>query len=375
MLKKIGRLAGGIVVLLACLGVTLSEAPHPVMLDENLKLVVEGEPFFPIGFYHVSWAGTEAERLEALETMAAAGFNVMHPALTLDDAYFLDRAYELGVYLIVEPYDDAGPLEVIEAFKNHPAIIGWLIADDFNSPAQETSPEHRAETHNEVKAISPNKLTYISGSAAMGSEDISEYMGITDLMGIQTYSVPLEGLDKTNRYLGLVQSKNVSQEQAIIANIQTYAVPGERPPTIDEVRSMTYQALLNGVSGVLYYTYFDDTWNLQDHPDLWAGMQVMAAELYTLTPVLLNGELHKVETGAEGAVAGYWVYDDMAYIAVVNTTYEETLEVELHLPFAPGEALNGMFEWLPNTFTYEEGSLRGLIGPAETQVFMLPIGG
>jgi hypothetical protein len=66
-------------------------------------------------------------------------------------------------------------------------------------------------------------------------------------------------------------------KKAVYANVQAFAwqnkKKGEshpiRVPTFDEVRNMTYQALLAGAKGIIYYTYHDEDWHLSSYPALW----------------------------------------------------------------------------------------------------------
>lgn len=348
-------------------GVEEATRIEPIQRDH---VMINGKLFFPIGFYHVSWAGSYEEKMQALEAIAAAGFNTMKPAIDLDDRAFLDRAQELGVYIIAEPNEDEGPLELIRAFDSHPAIIGWLIEDDFNARDYGVPPSIVAEKNEVIKNISPNKLTYISGTAASYDHDLASYMGLVDLMGLQMYAVPAEPLDKPDRYMNIAREKRADSNQLIIANLQAYASPGSRLPTIAEIRSMTYQALINGVSGVLYYTYFDDVWDMEDHPDLWAGMRDIAAELNALLPILLEGELFKVDSHTPLARVGYWVYQDKVYVAVANVSYTETAAVSIPLPDEAVAPATPLFERESNALYYKENYLVGSIPPAEAEVYV-----
>ena len=45
------------------------------------NLLIDGEPFFPIGIYHVSWIGNRqgGKAVPDLHLAADAGFNLIHP--------------------------------------------------------------------------------------------------------------------------------------------------------------------------------------------------------------------------------------------------------------------------------------------------------
>ncbi len=51
---------------------------------------------------------------------------------------------------------------------------------------------------------------------------------------------------------------------------------------------MTYQALIHGANGLIYYTYQDGKFNVREHPELWAEMKKLVAEVTALSSVLLG---------------------------------------------------------------------------------------
>lgn len=296
---------------------TLAARYDVAAADPNIEIA--GESIFPFGLYHVSWATDRPAKTRALRAIAEAGFNLMHPALDLDDEEFLDLAHELGVYLIVEVNDPNGDAVMIEAFADHPAILGWLIADDFNSLENDHTPESVAESHELVDQLAPNALTYISGNTV----NLTDFMGKSDIVGIQTYSVPSEPLNLTDLMLGYAVEVASEPNVPVFANLQAFAYEGQRPPTNAEIRNVTYQALINGVDGILYYAYFSSLWDMEQSPDMWAGLTEIAGEIEQLTPVLLNGELSRLKSDHPGVAIGQWVHDDKTYLTLVNTTDQQ----------------------------------------------------
>lgn len=327
------------------------------------RLVVNGEKFFPIGIYHTSWAGTDAQKRTALEAIAAAGFNLMHPALELDDEDMLDRAAKLGIYLIIEANDPEGIEAMVEAFKDHPAVLGWLIADDFNGIPPK-SPDDIAQLNSTVKAIAPHHFTYMSGSV----RNLEQYVGLTDIIGIQTFSIPYDPLDLTHRFLASAIQTVTPTGETIFANLQSFTSKGRRVPTGDEVRNITYQALINGVDGLLYYTYFDQVWDMETQPQLWAEMIRIVAEVHELTPVILNGDLVQIPGDTTGLLLSQWTYEGTRYLVLINTL-EETLE-NLSLPVNAG-SITPLFADRPSGFTLQNGSLVGTLAPTMVDIYQL----
>ena len=371
-------IAGGSVLIIAVIGwlllVPLADAyiaqgcgpiPKPdagtrQIARTHTKLSNGDVGFFPVGIYHVSWAGDAAERQQALERIAAGNFNLMYAALQSGDRAFLDEAERLGVQVIVEHYDPSGLETVMTSLDDHPAVYAWLTADDFNSPQRDHTPHSVQQTNNLVKSLTLDNSTYMSG----GTQRLRRYENISDMIGIQTYTIPDEPLIWVDSALSCVTNR--VPNESIIANLQTYAFPGKRPPTVAEVNAATYLALVNGVDGLLYYAYFSDDWDMEDHPELWAGLTQTVGEVRTLEPFLLNGNLTKRDSGQRDVRIGQWAYNGQTLTVIVNATNNTKSNFEL--PMA-------------STITYQNtpigerlslagGTLRGDLAPYAVHVLL-----
>jgi hypothetical protein len=76
--------------------------------------------------------------------------------------------------------------------------------------------------------------------------------------------------------------------QAFDWNYFPELVPGERnlrPPTEPELRCMTYDALARGANGLFYYAYDDGRWKMREHPETWAALTHVVAEVNTRRPL------------------------------------------------------------------------------------------
>jgi beta-galactosidase/beta-glucuronidase len=141
---------------------------------------INGKSFFPLGFYHTSFQLELQKKIEALQDMAAVGFNTIHASCNDFNEYniFLDEAYRLGVYVITE-FKGTEPLDVVAKFKDKPAVLGWSIADDVGD--HENS-DQIWELHKKVKAIDPKHFTYISISG--WSKKWDDYAHVADIQEI-----------------------------------------------------------------------------------------------------------------------------------------------------------------------------------------------
>ena len=93
--------------------------PEPkYRIREDHVLLENGKPFFPLGFYDVSWTVPVEQRLRMAQDIAQWGYNTIHVGMqgpeNKGDGYgaFLDSCARLGVRVITEFSGD--PLPVIE---------------------------------------------------------------------------------------------------------------------------------------------------------------------------------------------------------------------------------------------------------------------
>ena len=334
--------------------------------------VIDKKPFFPFGFYHVSWESTAQERKSALGDIAAAGFNTIHASPTNLEDYgeFLDEAEGLGVYVLTEQ-NSIGLLNLINAFKQKPAVLGWNIADDVDNG--KLVPPEVLKFDQQVKLAAPHHITYISGY----SNKIKEFGNCADVLAMQSYTIG-NGNDEislTYDRISLARDAVSPDKKAVYANLQAFAwqntKKGEshpiRLPTFDEVRNMTYQALLAGAKGIIYYTYHDEDWNLSSYPALWAGMKTLVPEIKAISSLVLNGQLNKIDVGVEKVIAGMWREPNQSLIVIINGSYEHQ-EVSIAIPSKITQ-LKRMFENPPDNLALNGTRLSGFLKPLDVAVY------
>jgi len=97
-----------------------------------------------------------------------------------------------------------------------------------------------------------------------------------------------------------------------------------RTPTYDEIRSMAWQCIAEGATGLVFYSWFD----VKRNPDVsfeeqWSGLKRLAAEIDRMTPMLLSIEPVpevRVNEGRTPAWLHWFVrrHLDKIYVIVVN---------------------------------------------------------
>ena len=329
--------------------------------------MVDSKPFFPFGFYHVSLGAAAGKQMNTLRDIAAAGFNTISASVdnSLDDyEKLLDEAERLGVH-VLSANNSTVTIETVNAFKNKPALLGWMIQDDANVNGNPGCDEI-LQLHQAVKTVDPNHVTYISSSPEGQYEKLNY---CSDIIAAQAYPVPSGPLDGAYYIVHDACNAAAKFNRAVYANVQSFAWPGKRGPTFDEVRNMTYQALIAGAKGIIYYTYHDDVWYLAEHPDLWKGLQSLVPEIKKLSPIVLNGDLTKIHTEGEDIFAGIWTAKNEAVVVVINTSYNSTTEVSITVPSRSVGEARPIFTGRPSGMVVKDGKLSGSIKPLDVHVY------
>jgi hypothetical protein len=336
-------------------------------------ILVNGEPFFPIGFYHVSWGSSASDLVRDMNIMADAGFNIMHASQTPSNNYgsFLDEANRRKVYIVTEFGEDR--LKVVNQYKNKPAVFGWNIADDIDNG--NTTREQVQERHNQLKSADPNHLTYVSGykRTTQPAPNIGNYADIPDVVAMQSYPISVDILGAV--YVTMANAVDAAKpyNRPIIGNVQSFKWyhSGARVPTAKEARNMTYQALAAGVKGIIYYTFYDSSNYLPNYTDAWNEYKTLVPEIKQLSPIFLNGKLTRVNTGIQSVYASYWEYQNKIYVIAVNVLSDQSRNITIKLPADAATQATAMFANRPNGLVVNNGSLTGTILAQDVHVYVL----
>lgn len=360
-------------------------------VDADGRFIVDGAPFFPIGMYHVSWIGDrqgDARQVADFDAIADAGFNLVHPTVDLRPgiAAALDRAAARGLRVIAEIgwSTTAGAGNIINLWKDKPAIIGWNIADDFNAPYSgppNHPPAQLVERRDVVAGLAPQHLTYASGGSYPGFS-IAPYIGTVGVMGFQSY--PIDGGSSPTEYeleenadgYEYVAAQLGGSGQSVVANPQSFKWSPGAFPTPAEARNLLFPPLLAGANGVIFYTYWGENGVLASAaPALWSEIKREVVELKTLTPFLLHGTRTAFATGNARVHAGYWTYQNQIVAVVLNTHRSDTYGVALDLPAGALGAAQPLFPLRSESgMSVAGGLLSGSIGPLEVHAYLIDVG-
>ena len=392
--------------------------PHAVQIDNRSRgLVVDGLPFFPFGFFNgdgdTDSPGELAEQGFNLYAPYSGGWHGT-PDLIAKIRAWMDRCADVGVKVNYDlRYDyyfrdlvHDGPrifggewvdrmtpeLEKvlraeIEAFRDHPALLTWYIADE----PKESDAKRLEAMRRFVKELDPyHPVTIVFHE---GQHPGKEWHKITDVTWIDPYPVNILSRDqRSNPYWQAVPPdmrrgvaswtawRLAGRDRLFAHSSPLWHSPQmfgggwgsqRREPSAQELRAMTYAGLVTGATAIQYFIYQPGIFPAS--PRLTAEAGNLAREVMEMTPFLLSAEPRRVAT-ASGAdvLAGAWQDRGMALVAVVNVANApSTFRVKLE-----DCSYNGSAEVLFENREVEvhAGVIDDIIDAQGTRVYQVPEG-
>lgn len=360
-------------------------------------LLVNGQKFFPVGYYAEGFDGYASHEYAA-STLAGAGFNTMyteHDQMNVADyTNFLNRCNTLGIKNLLSFYGDINP-SYLNSFKSFPSLLSWSIADDGDT---RYTPAEIQARHDLVRALDPDHVTGSALTTGVFSEDVKlrQYTAATDVSALEWYPVLEDDPENdetkyTYQITSRIVSASVKQGKSGMVILQTYNWKDNYPdspyvwPSAAQIRAMSYTSVVAGAKGVLYYTLKDYTENSTinlTQPALWNATADFAAKMRnTLAPVVLNGtRINLTERDNKPYVhASYWIYNGRQYLIAVNMNRANSGDNGRRtVGFATGleGAMINLFSDYPATLTKtSNGIVSGTMEPLEVQVYQVTSSG
>ena len=279
-----------------------------VYIDRHGRTMVGGRAFFPLGFY----MGKPTE--ESIRTIGRAGFNCVMPyAFSSMDIEktgpLLDMARRHGVRVIYSVKDlypamrytpkglktkeeaDARVRTIVERYRAHPNVLAWYLNDELPPPWR----ERLEDRYRQVRRLDPDHPTW---AVLYQVKQLGEYRHTCDVLGADPYPVARKPVTMAGEWAALTREASLGTD-AFWQVPQAFAwgscrepadAPRNRPPTYDEVRCMTYQALVEGAKGLIYYAWHhldDDSAGFEAR---WKDMSRIGREVRALEPALLSAD-------------------------------------------------------------------------------------
>ena len=302
----------------------------------------EAEDFFPLGLYAVP--------REHIKTAAGLDFNTV---VTGYDREYFDGAAEAGLKVISPLYliNHDTSIKKIRELDGHPALYAWYYIDEPD--IQKISPEQVKEWYAELKAIAPKTPSFIT---LWNPDKFPSYGSNCEFFG--TIAYPVREKSKDSNHLEMVYSVNYRAKAAlpgkkVFAIIQTFAgLPNwQRPPDMEELRCMAWQALIIEVDGILFYSFESGeeyrvpggrgTWYLTEDTATAGNLKALNAEIKANIPAIKKGrEQNGLITNLKYQQVPmlYKYYDGASRLYIVNP-FNEDKYIECRLKGLEGQKI------------------------------------
>jgi hypothetical protein len=267
------------------LSATLTAAPSRVAINSDRVLVINGEKVFPIGFTTPPPPhGKTSDGKNGIGELAAAGATFLRtgaPEEGWNDATlqrerkYLDAAARYGLHCMPYLREDACLIseareaqlrKILNRFKDHPGLGAWKGDDEPEWAKTPLQPLTRA--YQVIKEVDPNHPVVLIHAPRGTVESLRKYNVVGDIVGADIYPISYPpGIHSllTNSNISLVGDyTHIMMEVAegkmpvwMVLQISWSGVlqPGKilRFPTFAEERFMTYEAIINGARGLIYF--------------------------------------------------------------------------------------------------------------------------
>ncbi len=339
-----------------------------VTIREDGCVLIDGKPFFPIGMYAVCKREFNGNNIyKAMEDLAKNGFNTVHTYQVARDnnyAEFLDASAKYGMKLFVSSSCGANSRDIRKILNDvvreyrHPQHLAWYLADDT---ASWIKPEELRAVHDFIKEIDPSHITVQADG--MGTPEHSNYLDYvesTDGFLPEIYPIthsrpPEQIVPKVILDMMTIKNdlrKNATGPKTIWPIIQYFDGWGGWPrfPTNQELRAMSYAAIVHGANGITWYTYggFKDNHGVTSTPARWDNICRLATEINLLQPALVSKDTfnvtRRISSGPARDAIGYHSISFLAkkdgskrYLICVNSSLEE-ITAEFRLDASADEA-------------------------------------
>jgi len=328
--------------------IRVQNAMPPTYIDAEGFTVVNGTRFFPLGLYlgklpqGDDWGTTD----ENMQRIANAGFNTLlnyvYGGRNKTGQQYLataERHHLKVIYSLTDTYDGvvmnpniAEPgikvaARVIQQLKDQPALLAWYTNDE---QGYGELPGSRALYQLIQNRDNSHPVFQVQNKPALLSWD---YYG-SDVLGTDPYPASnaasnLQAVTNSTRAALQASEHSKAVWQALQIHDKSFHKGKGIPPSLAQMRNMSYQALIAGAKGMMFYAYH---WLWMAHDATgkrisskaafekrWPDVQKLAREMNTLVPVILQDHNVAIPSAAP-AHCPYraWQNGDALYILIAN---------------------------------------------------------
>jgi len=350
-------------------------------------LIVNRRQFFPFGFYTYSPVHTTLPEEEVVK-----GFNMISPYQkilpgTLNERKaYMDRCAQLGMkvhYNLLSVSGGGGVgskiedlsdeekrsrmIEEIKTFMNHPALLAWYISDE--PTGNKITPETLEKIYNVVKETDPwHPVSIVFMAPFLSSK---KYVNALDIVMADPYPLPDLPVSTVGDVAGQLKEEFRGRRPVWIVP-QAFG-GGElwsREPTIQEIRSMTWQSIIKGATGIQYFVHQGLNY-FPKSTATWGECGRIAMEIAELTPWLLSDEESLiVESNSKNVIVSSRIHDGQLVVMAVNIK-NEPVTTTIRINGVNNNKARVIFE--NRSVPVSSGMITDQIAPFGSQVYLIDV--
>ena len=355
-----------------------------VWIKPNGTMMIDGKPFIPTGWFHL------------MQPTGKKYFNTNMDYIRFyppeANLPYLDRFWAKGMKSLLMPYSEKSgwhlklfafserrgevskvQKEHIEALtkavRHHEGLLAYYLADEPEN--NDMNPEWFAEIRRILMEHDPYH------PCVMLNQDynaIKRFIDSADITFPDCYpNYAADGTSRKPMWRTAEYAKNASSLRPAWLAPQAFCwnQPGKksRPPTLDEMRNQSWQALINGCKGVIFYSHYDHS---QMYYPLIIGPDFIAQEIQD-TAHLIAGDFRNrdmkftVTPTDPHFQCALFEADGQMMLAAVNTA-KEVRKVEFDIPKWQNRTLSILSE--DGNCEVKNGKFSVTFQPLETRVFL-----
>lgn len=325
------------------------------------RIHVDGEPFFPIGYYGVR---------DPLTELKGSGANVaLGPATSLGgpglDLY--ERAGVMTLYSLSGLLRGHRPelaADAVREVKDHPALLGYYLCDEPDHAKWNVPPAEIRAAHHVLKKADPDHLTLVLVMAWHRSMSF-QYGDTADILASDPYS--LTDHNKVVRTVEYMRDA-AEPERPVIVVLQ---IGWDRTPKPRKLiaKLQAYAAITHGVDGILWF----ELQYARRRPEVKEWFFETSRELRALHAALgaPDAERQPIVSDRRVSAIGKDVGEVLVVISV-NETEDDLGPVTLTIPGVTANRAEVKFE--RRSVRVAGGRIIDSFGPGQRHVYILKTG-
>lgn len=345
----------------------------PAWYEPRIAKIAEA----PLNMYINYWLGRAPDSaLQALaSTLQSHGMKYLHTVNT-----WYESAPDWGLLPACDGTPASATTEAAytacraRALSDIPGLAGWYTADE--RLAEEVPP-----VFSQFTTLRESRLDGLTFIAQNRPQELVRWRDSADVVGVDPYpiyNIPEGSLSPLETVTAWVDHARQATggSRPVWAVIQYFPFGSNGHwPTFDELRSMSYMAIVAGARGLLYWSYGAKGLSWVQDPELkeeyWQRLVRVTREIHSLEPVLLSPERPGIVAGVEPAaglrlVARSW--GRARYVIAVNNTPRANVSVTFTLG-RPASRVDVVAE--QRSITPSETTFTDVFGAYETHVYKI----